>query len=127
MRNSTRTYAGKYILTATNDSGSDTHSVEVFVLDRPSTPQGPLKVSNVFADNVTLDWKPPEDDGGVPIDCYEVEKLDLNTGKWVPCGRANEPNFVVKNLQPGHQYQFRVRAVNKEGYFILIICFLKFN
>jgi predicted phage tail protein len=48
---------------------------------------------------------------------YEVEKMDLATGRWVPCGRAdgNQTKLDVKGLQGGHQYQFRVRAVNKEG------------
>lgn len=33
----------------------------------------------------------------------------------VPCGKSNGTNFQVNNLQPGHSYQFRVKAVNKEG------------
>lgn len=37
--------------------------------------------------------------------------MDLSTGRWVPAGRSNEPNIVVKNLQPDHEYQFRVKAV----------------
>uniref|UniRef100_A0A915DDF3 Twitchin n=1 Tax=Ditylenchus dipsaci TaxID=166011 RepID=A0A915DDF3_9BILA len=116
LRNATREHAGKYLLTATNDSGVDSHAVEVIVLGKPSAPGGnPLEVSDVTADHVTLDWKAPADDGGVPIDHYEVEKMDLATGRWVPCGRATDPHFVVGALQAGHEYQFRVRAVNKEG------------
>lgn len=64
---------------------------------------------------MTLEWKPPEDDGGVPIDYYEVEKMDVSTGRWVPCGRSNGTSFVAQNLYGGHSYQFRVKAVNKEG------------
>ena len=41
--------------------------------------------------------------------------MDTATGRWVPCGRANGTNLTVQNLQPGHSYQFRVKAVNKEG------------
>lgn len=53
----------------------------------------------------------------MPIDYYEVEKMDLATGRWVPCGRSDgdKTTFDVKNLQAGHAYQFRVRAVNREG------------
>uniref|UniRef100_A0A7E4VU92 non-specific serine/threonine protein kinase n=1 Tax=Panagrellus redivivus TaxID=6233 RepID=A0A7E4VU92_PANRE len=115
LRGATRAHAGKYTLSATNKSGNDTHSVEVIVLGKPSPPLGPLEVSDVFEDRCTLDWKPPEDDGGTPIEYYEIEKLDVATGRWVPCGRANDTNATVQNLQPGHSYQFRVRAVNKEG------------
>ncbi|KAK0400071.1 hypothetical protein QR680_003339 [Steinernema hermaphroditum] len=115
LRGAQRSHAGKYTLTATNPSGKDTHSVEVIVLGRPSEPMGPLEVSDVYEDRVTLDWKVPEDDGGCPIDHYEIEKMDQSTGRWVPCGRAEDTHAVVQNLQPGHQYLFRVRAVNKEG------------
>jgi len=64
---------------------------------------------------MTLEWQPPDDDGGIPLEFYEIEKMDEATGRWVPCGRANDPKFVAQNLQAGHQYQFRVKAVNKEG------------
>ena len=64
---------------------------------------------------MTLDWKPPEDDGGCPIDHYELEKLDTSTGQWVPCGRTKENTFKVDNLQKGKLYKFRVKAINAEG------------
>lgn len=48
-------------MTATNDSGVDTNSVDVIVLGKPFVPKGPLTVSNVLADNVTLNWKAPLD------------------------------------------------------------------
>ncbi|TMS38626.1 hypothetical protein L596_005310 [Steinernema carpocapsae] len=115
LRGAQRCHAGLYTLTATNPSGKDSHGVEVIVLGRPTEPIGPLEVSDIYEDKVTLDWKVPEDDGGCPIDHYEIEKMDLATGRWVPCGRADTTHSVVPNLQPGHQYQFRVRAVNKEG------------
>jgi len=89
--------------------------VEVNVIGKPTAPEGPLEVSEVFEDRVTLDWKAPVDDGGCPIDHYEVEKMDLATGRWVPCGRATAPHATIANLQPGHEYKFRVKAVNKEG------------
>lgn len=115
LKNAARKHAGKYTLTATNVNGTDKHSVELIVLGRPSAPEGPLEVSNVHEDHMDLEWKPPEDDGGCPIDHYDIEKMDLATGRWVPCGRAEDTKATVQNLQPGKTYQFRVRAVNKEG------------
>lgn len=58
----------------------------------------------------------------MPVDYYEVEKMDLASGRWVPCGRADgdKTAFEVKNLQAGHAYQFRVRAVNKGTYLVYI-------
>lgn len=61
LRGATRKHEGKYTLTATNDSGVDTNTVEIIVLGKPSAPEGPLELSDIFAENVTLDWKAPLD------------------------------------------------------------------
>nr|AZI15635.1 UNC-22 [Auanema rhodensis] len=115
LKGGQRCHAGPYTLTASNASGKDSHAVEIIVLGRPSNPIGPLDVTNVYEDRADLEWKIPDDDGGAPIDHYEIEKMDLATGRWVPCGRSDTTQCTVQNLQPGHQYKFRVRAVNKEG------------
>lgn len=81
----------------------------------PSKPTGPLKVSDVTKNGCKLKWEKPEDDGGKPVTGYVVEKLDKATGRWVPVGRTTEPETEVKGLQEGHEYQFRVKAVNDEG------------
>lgn len=86
----------------------------------PSSPKGPLDVSNVHATGCKLAWKKPEDDGGCPIKEYEVEKLDTATGKWtrvgrVPAGDKANPELDITGLTPGQEYKFRVRAVNDEG------------
>ncbi len=73
------------------------------------------KVSDVHKDGCKLKWKRPKDDGGTPVESYEVEKLDPDTGLWVPCGKSKEPTLDVTGLTPGKEYKFRVRAVNKEG------------
>lgn len=49
---------------------------------------GPLDVSNVHDTGCRLKWEKPDDDGGMPIKEYEVEKMDLATGKWVRCGKV---------------------------------------
>lgn len=38
----------------------------------PSKPEGPLDVSDVTANGCKLKWDKPEDDGGLPVDHYEV-------------------------------------------------------
>ena len=76
---------------------------------------GPLKVTDVTKSGCHLEWKKPEDDGGKPITGYQVEKLDKSTGRWVPVGRTNDTEMDVKGLQEGHEYEFRVKAINEEG------------
>lgn len=51
-------------------------------------PEGPLNVTDINANHVTLDWKAPTDDGGLPIDNYVVERFDTSTGHWIPCTKV---------------------------------------
>lgn len=117
VRNATRAESGTYTITAENMNGKDTADVRVIVLDKPSPPQGPLKVEDVHAEGCKLKWQPPTDDGGQPIEKYVVEKMDEASGRWVPAGETDgpEPTLKVDGLIPGHKYKFRVRAVNKQG------------
>lgn len=110
-----RAQSGKYVIKAKNSQGEDTAEVEITVIGKPSKPKGPLEVSDVTKNGCKLKWKKPEDDGGVPVDFYEIEKLDPLTGQWIPCGKSTEPEANITGLQEGKPYKFRIRAVNKEG------------
>lgn len=74
-----------------------------------------MEVSGVTKHGCKLKWKKPEDDGGTPVEYYEIEKLDPLSGQWVSCGRATEPEANITGLLEGKPYKFRVKAVNKEG------------
>ena len=79
--------------------------------------KGPLEVDEITKSSCRLSWKAPEDNGGKPITGYVVEKMDKASGRWVPVSRT-DPNVTecpVKGLQEGHEYLFRVKAVNDEG------------
>lgn len=117
VKNATRSDAGTYTVTAENVNGKDIAEVKVIVLDVPSPPTGPLKVSDVHANGAKLSWKPPADDGGNPVEKYVVEKMDEATGRWVPAGETDGPqtSLAVDGLVPGKKYKFRVKAVNRQG------------
>ncbi|KAK7065507.1 Immunoglobulin like [Halocaridina rubra] len=115
IANCTRAHNGTFVIKADNSAGHDEHTIEVTVLDKPGKPEGPLKVSDVHKEGCTLRWKEPLDDGGAPIEQYIVEKMDTETGRWVPVGRSKEPTMEVENLEPMHEYKFRVSAINSEG------------
>lgn len=70
---------------------------------KPSKPKGPLKVSDVTAESAKLKWEPPEDDGGEPIDHYVVERMDTETGRWVPVTETKVRRFI---FQMSIQYSF---------------------
>lgn len=121
ITNVARRDTGKYTLIAENCNGKDQETVELTVLGKPEPPGGPLVVSDVTAEKAKVSFKKPEDDGGSPIREYEIEKMDMDTGKWVRCGRipgdkpGDKLDFEVTGLNPGSEYKFRVTAVNDEG------------
>lgn len=115
LTKTTRKQSGQYTITASNSSGTDSVTISIKVKSRPTRPKGPLEVSEVFDDQATLDWKPPEDDGGEPVDHYEIEKMSTKDGIWVPCGRTADTKFKVDTLNKGDHYKFRVKAINSEG------------
>ncbi len=107
--------SGTYLLKATNKNGQDEAEIEVLVVGPPSVPQGPLRADDIFADRCTLSWRVPLDDGGSPITHYTIEKMDLEAGSWIPCGKSTELKCLIEGLEEMHEYLFRVKAVNSEG------------
>ena len=87
------------------------------MLDKPSRPQGPIVPEEGRADHIKIRWKKPEDAGGSPITGYIIEKMDMESGRWVNAGEVgpNDETFTASGLTPKKKYKFRVKAVNKEG------------
>ena len=117
IKEGTRKNTEKFKVSAINENGSDEAFVEVVFLGKPSSPLGPLEVYGVTKNSCKLNWRPPADDGGLPIKKYIVEKMDKATGKWEPlCETPGDvTNCPAKGLEEGHEYLFRVKAVNEEG------------
>ena len=74
----------------------------------PSAP-GNLTATPGF-ESVTLRWSAPTDNGGAPIDGYEVQ-VD---GTWVSTGSL-ATSYVVRGLTNTVTYRFKVRATNALG------------
>ncbi|CAH8526186.1 unnamed protein product [Heterobilharzia americana] len=109
-----RADSGKYELKLKNELGEASVPLELNVLDRPGKPRGPLELTSLSAKQCVLEWGEPEDDGGSPIKHYVVEKMDVADGKWKLVKNVKTPKCDV-DLEEGHKYKFRVRAVNNEG------------
>ncbi|KAL3123332.1 hypothetical protein niasHT_006030 [Heterodera trifolii] len=110
-----RSESGAYELRLKNNIGETEGHFEVLVQDRPAPPKGSLAVDNVARDSCTLSWQPPEDDGGSEVTNYVVECRDVGSQVWLPVNNVVGTNSTVPNLQEGHEYQFRVCAVNAFG------------
>ena len=100
---------------AKNKWGEDSAEVQIEVKGKPTMPTGPLKVSEVTKKGCLLQWGPPADNGGHEITHYEVEKMDVNSGQWLPIKNVKSFSLDVTNLVEGKSYKFLVRAVNQDG------------
>uniref|UniRef100_A0A3B5ASW6 Titin n=1 Tax=Stegastes partitus TaxID=144197 RepID=A0A3B5ASW6_9TELE len=115
-KDSIRLDGGEFVLTATNVGGFAKHIFNVKVLDRPGPPVGPLRVSNITADNCVLTWAPPADDGGAKIEGYVIEKRESSRLVWTNVASDLQvTQLKVTKLLKGNEYIFRVMAVNKYG------------
>jgi titin len=102
MEKASRADKGKYECVMSNSRGEIVVEMEVDIVDKPASPKGPLKVSDVTNQSALLSWQPPEDDGGAPITQYIIEKLDTSRGDWsLVSSRVSQSEF-------GNQVNFKV-------------------
>ncbi|XP_013419362.1 twitchin-like [Lingula anatina] len=83
----------------------------------PGPPEGPIKVSKITSDSVTISWNAPLDDGGSLIKGYIIEKRDAARRSWISAGKTKVKNmtFTIDHLIEGKEYYFRVMAENGYG------------
>lgn len=62
-------------------------------------------------------WQPPKDDGGAPIEKYIIQMRDKAGRGWndVASVPGDRTNGRVEDVEEGHEYEFRIVAVNKAG------------
>jgi len=86
--------------------------------EAPAIPGGPLVVSDILRNSMTVSWQPPHSDGGAPITGYIIEKCsDADGGSWsrVERVRPHIYSYTLTNLSPHQRYRFRVIAENSVG------------
>uniref|UniRef100_A0A3Q0QVV1 Titin n=1 Tax=Amphilophus citrinellus TaxID=61819 RepID=A0A3Q0QVV1_AMPCI len=112
----TRNHTGTYLLAVSNPAGTKTVALNVTVLDVPAAPIGPVNILEVTPDSMTIEWRPPKDDGGSAVTNYIVEKRESTKETW---GGVSSGSIATKlritRLQRGVEYVLRIRAENKMG------------
>lgn len=116
LKESVTADAGKYEITASNSSGTTKTFINIIVLDRPGPPTGPVAISDITEESVTLKWEPPKYDGGSQVTNYIVLKRETSTAVWTEVS-ATVARTVIKimKLTTGEEYQFRIKAENRFG------------
>ncbi|NWI88994.1 IGFN1 protein, partial [Pitta sordida] len=108
---------GDYKVRLKNDSGILDIDLKLVVIDKPQPPAGPIKVVESSANDITIQWKPPKDDGGKPVQRYVVERQQVGRNDWETLGETprSSTTFTTTKVEEDMSYYFRVRAVNAEG------------
>ncbi|XP_050840904.1 immunoglobulin-like and fibronectin type III domain-containing protein 1 [Serinus canaria] len=108
---------GDYKVRLKNDSGVLEINLKLVVIDKPQPPAGPIKIVESSANNITIQWKPPKDDGGKPVQRYLVERQQVGRNDWETLGETPRSctSFTTSKVEEEMSYYFRVRAVNAEG------------
>uniref|UniRef100_A0A3B4YCD3 Titin n=1 Tax=Seriola lalandi dorsalis TaxID=1841481 RepID=A0A3B4YCD3_SERLL len=75
-----------------------------------------IQFKKVTADNITIMWSPPADEGGAMVTHYIVEKRETSRVMWSIVSEKLVDCIVnVPRLIQGNEYIFRVRGINKYG------------
>jgi fibronectin type 3 domain-containing protein len=76
----------------------------------------PLDLSAVSRrDGVELMWLPPSDDGGDPVQCYNIYRAPPDGSPVLVAGDVMDVKYLDASGTPGVQYEYTVAAVNVAG------------
>ncbi|KAG8131962.1 hypothetical protein E2320_009852 [Naja naja] len=108
---------GDYKVRLKNECGSFEVPLKLEVIDKPHSPTGPIAVIDSSANGITIQWKPPRDDGGKPIQSYIIERQQVGRKTWVTLGKTSGSStiFTTNKVEHDTSYYFRVKAVNSLG------------
>ncbi|XP_014366496.2 titin homolog [Papilio machaon] len=109
-----RSDRGEYQIQARNNIGEDTASFLVTITAPPDPPRR-VTVTRQVDKSVTLDWEPPEDDGGCRIGNYVVEYYRNGWNVWLKATTSRKTNVTLFDLIEGSEYRFRVKAESPYG------------
>lgn len=62
--------------------------------DKPSRPSS-IEAVEVRANHIKVTWNKPSDNGGSEITGYVIEKMDLETGRWIPAGEVKHSFIFI--------------------------------
>ncbi|XP_051495221.1 myosin-binding protein H [Apus apus] len=115
IRTAQRSDSGRYELAVRINGAEDKAILDIQVIEPPGPPQN-LKLVDVWAFNVALEWTPPADNGNSEIKGYIVQKSDKKSGKWFTAlERCTRTSCTISDLIMGNSYSFRVFSENACG------------
>ncbi|XP_073813115.1 obscurin isoform X2 [Musca autumnalis] len=107
---------GVYKCVARNKVGQTVARCRVVIATLPDAPDSP-EISAVSATEILLRWKQPRDDGHTSVLCYSLQYKRADADAWTTIADNIDHEFyLVHDLQPNTQYQFRLASRNRIGW-----------
>ena len=108
-----------YRVSAINSAGTGRPSLvaTATTLDVPGAPRG-LSATPNGKTQIDLRWSAPSDDGGSPVEGYQVDASDNGGATWtvlVEDSRGTATTYSHTGLSAGETWHYRVRAINEWG------------
>lgn len=103
---------------ARNKVGQTVAKARLVVGDIPSAPDSP-EATDVSDTEMLLRWRVPRQDGNSSVLCYSLQQklASATANDWTDLAEnIDHEFFVVRNLSPNTEYQFRLAARNKFGW-----------
>ncbi|XP_061642016.1 immunoglobulin-like and fibronectin type III domain-containing protein 1 isoform X2 [Phyllopteryx taeniolatus] len=117
FRDCLRGDAGEITIQLKTPFGAAEATSQLFVLDRPGPPEGPVETLETTSSLIEIEWKPPKDNGGCPITNYVIERQQEGHSLWTKLGHVSgdKTTFRDRNVTHGKKYSYRIYAENSEG------------
>ncbi|CAM1298025.1 Uncharacterised protein r2_g737 [Pycnogonum litorale] len=119
IRNVESDDSGKYIVMVKNDAGQACHFASLAVEGVPEPPPQSPHISGLSDTCLTLSWYGSTYDGGSILTGYTVEmrtpRVPMDDDWKVIVSGCRSTSYIVRDLRPNIQHQFRVRSQNVHG------------
>lgn len=101
---------------ARNKIGQTTAKCRLVVGDVPAAPDSP-EAPETSDTEILLRWKVPRHDGNATVLCYGLQQKRAADADWTLVSEnIDHEFFLVRGLEPGAEYQFRLAARNRFGW-----------
>ncbi|XP_040890312.1 immunoglobulin-like and fibronectin type III domain-containing protein 1 [Toxotes jaculatrix] len=111
-----RKTTGEIKIKIKNECGTTEAITHLVVLDKPTTPLGPVDIIESSSTCIEFKWRPPKDNGGSPITDYILERQQIGRNSWKKLGKIGpEPKYRDTDVDHGRKYCYHIRAETSQG------------
>ncbi|MED6240263.1 hypothetical protein ATANTOWER_018415, partial [Ataeniobius toweri] len=111
-----RRTTGEIKIKIKNECGTVEAITQLTVLDKPTSPQGPVDIIESSSSCIEFKWRPPKDSGGCPIVNYLLERQQVGRNSWQKLGKIGlEPKYRDTDVDHGRKYCYHIRAETDQG------------